>query len=141
YRDGPEKRREWMHPQDVVELVKQITGISEGMRDAAQTVAWLHVIIEDTEVTEEDLLAFGFPSHVVSCVRVLSKTPGQTVESYYDAISAYDNNLVRMVKGCDRIANLTEGALTFKNARWARYVRETEQYVIPMVEKIRGYED
>lgn len=47
YRNGSEKRREWMHPQDVVELVEQIPGVSEGMREYAQTIAWLHDIIED----------------------------------------------------------------------------------------------
>lgn len=76
--------------------------------------AVLHDVVEDTDLTLEDLQAEGFPAEVVEAVRALTKTDG---EARLDAARrAAQNPIARAVKLADvsdnmdlrRIANPTE---------------------------------
>lgn len=53
----------------------------------AKCVAWLHDVIEDTEVTEDDIRE-QFGSAVADAVMALTRLPGQDPDDYYRAIVA-----------------------------------------------------
>lgn len=50
--------------------------------DTMRSIALLHDVVEDTEVTFEDLEKYGFNYRVVSAVRALTKIKGQSLEEY-----------------------------------------------------------
>lgn len=51
--------------------------------------AWLHDVVEDTDVTPDDLRAAGIPDDVVTAVVALSKVPGQSVDDYFAAVNRH----------------------------------------------------
>ena len=44
------------------------------------------------------------------------------------------------VKLADRVCNLREGKDTFKPARWARVIKETKEYIVPMLDALPPFE-
>ena len=72
----------------------------------AQVVAWLHDIIEDTDITDKNLLAKGIPNKYIEMILVLTKRREQTYESYITEISKHE--LAKKVKVADILANLSD---------------------------------
>lgn len=57
-----------------------------------QAVAWLHDVVEDTEVTPADLRDVGLPIGVVEAVCILTHQGGETYAGYIDrVVRAYRN--------------------------------------------------
>lgn len=141
FRDGPDQRPAWKHPEDVVALVRQVPGLEP--LPEAEAMAWSHDLIEDgrkpdgTPVTVGDLRAAGLPESVVLGVVVLTRVQGVSRDEYTRRVGMAPE-VVRVVKCCDRIANLLEGSVTFKSGRWSRYVTDTRQHVLPLLRGIRG---
>ena len=91
--------------------------------DEEMSAALLHDVLEDSDITAEELLAEGIPAEVVEAVRCLSKNEG---EDYMDFVArAKKNRLAARVKIADiednidvlRLASLNESDL----ARIQRY--------------------
>lgn len=59
-------------------------------------VAVLHDIIEDTEVTEEDLIIHGFDFDIVQAVVAITKVKGETYHEYLNRVKC--NELATSVK-------------------------------------------
>ena len=139
-RDGPGHRPVWRHPEDVVALVDQVPGLRPLAE--AEALAWAHDLIEDGRkpdgkpVTADDLRIEGLPESVVQGVVALTRVAGVSRDDHARQVEAAPE-VVRVVKCCDRIANLREGATTFKPGRWARYVEDTRLRVLPHVTGIR----
>lgn len=53
-----------------------------------QCIAISHDLIEDTDVSYQDLLNMGCTQRIVNGVRALTKVPGETKEEYLDKILA-----------------------------------------------------
>jgi (p)ppGpp synthase/HD superfamily hydrolase len=70
------------HPQRVADRVA-LQGGSE--RDVV--VAWLHDVLEDSDLTADDLLAAGVDSSAVREVEALTHEKGVSNEDYWDAIN------------------------------------------------------
>ena len=71
-----------------------------------EAAGWLHDILEDTPVTEEDLRAHGIPDHVIEAVA--SVTKGLDDEPYDQLIArACAHRLGRLVKLVDNAWNIT----------------------------------
>ena len=92
----------------------------------AMVVALLHDVMEDCDVTADDLLAEGFPKEVVKTVAILTRGDTETYNEYIQRLSK--NKLAREVKLADLEDNmnvrrlnreLTEGDLSLLN----RYIR------------------
>ena len=130
FRDGSE-RPSWRHPEDVARLVGEVPGVPSGACRYLKAVAWLHDVLEDTKVGEEGLAAAGIPSGVIEGVKALTKEKGAAPNAYYEGL-ARSPEWVRIVKCCDRIANLREGRSVFQPKRWKAYLRETERFVLPL---------
>lgn len=91
----------------------------------AQAAAWLHDVVEDTDLTLNDLRDHGFPEAVIRAVAALTKTPGQDLGDYYAQVKA--NQLALRVKAADlddntdpaRVANLDNATRERLNAKYA----------------------
>src|SRR5690606_2119332 len=69
----------------------------------AIATACLHDVIEDSEVSAQDLRASGIPETVITAVELLSKRPGQSLEGYCTQVRR--NALTRLVKQADLADN------------------------------------
>lgn len=69
-----------------------------------QAAAALHDVIEDTEVTVEELGAAGLPIDVVDAVVALTHRPGQSYEQYVEQVAR--DAIAREVKLADLADNL-----------------------------------
>ena len=87
------------HPERVAEKVK-ILGIQ------TEAVAWLHDVVEDTEVTIEDLRNEGFPQAVLSAVEALTHRGGESYAEYIKRIS--NNSIASHVKIADLEDNMSD---------------------------------
>ena len=82
--------------------------------DEEKAVAYLHDVIEDTELTLEDLGEYGFSKEVIEAVDIITKKRGEDYQSYLNSVKK--NKLARVVKLADlrhnsdltRLAKVTE---------------------------------
>lgn len=147
-RQGPVPRPAWAHPQDLVELFKELPGDrSFFMTERIIDTCWLHDIIEDgkkedgSPVTQQDLILENVAFHTITDVVVLSQKPGEDKSAYLARLHDVTPNYVPfVVKSLDRICNLREGKSCFKDKRWARYVGETKDYIIPLTDRLKNPE-
>lgn len=72
---------------------------SQVKTEQEKTVALLHDVIEDSDVTVDDLLASGLSNEVVTAVQILTKKEGQSYQEYLEKVKS--NNLARVVKLAD----------------------------------------
>lgn len=70
----------------------------------AKIVGVLHDILEDTDITRNDLLNYGFSEGIVSAVETLTKSKNQKYMEYIDNIKS--NNIARKVKLIDLKHNM-----------------------------------
>ena len=85
------------HPRRVAERVHGVT---------EQAIAWLHDVLEDTDVTEHDLSEAGISHDVIAGVRLMTRSDGVPDEQYYAAIAA--NPQARAVKLADIADNTAD---------------------------------
>ena len=78
------------HPEKVASFVKT---------DEEKAVAYLHDVIEDTELTLEDLYECGFSKEVIEAVNIITKKRGEDYQSYLNSVK--NNKLARAVKLAD----------------------------------------
>lgn len=78
------------HPEKVASFVKT---------DEEKAVAYLHDVIEDTELTLEDLYEYGFSKEVLEAVDIITKKGGENYQSYLNSVKK--NKLARAVKLAD----------------------------------------
>lgn len=82
-----------------IEHLRRVAERVRGFGPHALAVAWLHDVIEDCDVTAEDLQKQGFPMAVVDAVQALTKRSG---ESHEDAVRrACADPIAKVVKAAD----------------------------------------
>ena len=89
------------HPRRVAERTALIAPAD--LRTESIAAAWLHDVVEDTDVTREDLREQGCPQLVLEAVDRLTKKPDVTRTDYFAAIRAHA--VARVVKTADLIDN------------------------------------
>ena len=94
------------HPEKVASFVKT---------DEEKAVAYLHDVIEDTELTLEDLCEYDFSKEVIEAVDIITKKRGEDYQSYLNSVKK--NKLARAVK----LADLRH------NSDWTRLAKVTEK--------------
>jgi len=86
-------------------------------------VAYLHDVIEDTDITAEYLLDAGFPDFIVDAVTAITKADGMPYDEYLNQVKA--NDIARTVKIADLGHNLDESRLLHPTQRdidrWEKY--------------------
>ena len=112
-----------------------------GIRDdVVLAAALLHDVCEDCGV-EPDALPFSAP--VKAAISLLTKDSKRFREmgraaalaEYYGGIKG--DRTAMLVKCLDRCSNLSTMASSFSAKRMTRYITETEEYILPMLEEIR----
>jgi (p)ppGpp synthase/HD superfamily hydrolase len=92
-----------------------------------QAAAWLHDVVEDTAVTELDLLASGFSDKTLLMVHLMTNQEAEDPEVYYARLRAYEP--ARRLKldadmasnsDPDRLALLDEVGRARLNAKYAK---------------------
>lgn len=92
------------HPARVATRVQQLAPGD----DDAETVAWLHDVVEDTSVTLHEIeLRFG--PRIAAAVQAITRRPGENPDDYYRRVA--QNPLALTVKHAD-IADNTDPART-----------------------------
>lgn len=93
----------WMHPARVAKNVQTLPGFQDLDAQAQQDIvcaAYLHDVIEDCDVTPDQLKEQGFPDNTINAVLLLSKNHDYTtIEEYCERVNA--NPLARAVKLAD----------------------------------------
>ena len=69
-------------------------------------VAWLHDVLEDSEITSQDLCDKGISAELVRVVETLSKKREQSYSDYIQSVCS--SEIAVKVKKADLIANMTE---------------------------------
>ena len=72
---------------------------SQVKTEQEKAVALLHDVLEDSDITAADLLAYGLSNEVVTAVQTLTKKKGQSYQDYLGKVKS--NNLARVVKLAD----------------------------------------
>ena len=99
-----------------------------------QCIALGHDVIEDTDVTYQDMREAGFSERVILGIKALTKAPGETLDEYKERV--FGNTDAMMVKRADlrhntdvrRLKGITEKDF----ARMARY----HQFYLELCEKL-----
>lgn len=109
------------HPIAVAEIVRQ-----RGFGIDTQIAALFHDLLEDTDATEEEVLALS-NSEVLKAVKLLTKQTGYVMEEYVSAIRK--NEMAFAVKGADRLHNL-RCAFACDDDFKRRYILETVDWYL-----------
>lgn len=99
--------------------------------------ALLHDVIEDCEVTKEDLL-HTFNNNVAETVELLTKSKGEE-ESYFAVLTQSSEN-AKLVKIYDRLDNLAT-MHPFSPEKKQQYIRETKQYFFDLAQFDHGLQN
>lgn len=120
---GDQKRKEgtlyYTHPMAVYEMLKE-----RGFGVDFWKVGLFHDLIEDTDVTYEDIKKIS-SVEIADAVRLLSKEEGYDIGEYFQRIS--ENYLAKMVKLADRVHNLSKmhlASIEFQK----KYINETNKW-------------
>lgn len=92
------------------------------IKDAVQ-IALLHDVLEDTPITENEMLQNFVPA-VVHGVDLLTKKEGQPLEDYLSGIKAGSSD-VSVIKMCDRIINLQKPPAHWGSEKILEYYEES----------------
>lgn len=81
-----------------------------------------HDLLEDTDVTEVQLLEMKFPEIVVNAIVCLTKLKGESIESYISRVKS--NDIALEVKKADSMFNLLESYKTGEQRRINKYLNQ-----------------
>ena len=84
----------------------------------SQAAAWLHDVLEDTELTRVELLDRGIPKSVVDAVEALTKQEGLSYEENLGRVTS--NEIARGVKIADMLSNLADSPTKNQIRKYAR---------------------
>ncbi len=132
YRKGEDKVPYINHP-----LLMTCHALSLGMcEDDLLSATLLHDVCEDCDVPIDDLPVNEETKRAVALVtkdfEALEKSM-DAVEEYYQAIS--EDKIASIVKLLDRCNNISGMAAAFDEKKMADYIKETETYIYPLMDK------
>ena len=117
------------HPTKVASMLFEL-GIQD---DEILAVALLHDVLEDCTDNEIILQVYQkFDERIVSAVSLLSKPENYNNDNYYKGILS--NDIATLVKLADRTHNLST-LYNFTEEKKAKYIKETEDYVYPLIKE------
>ena len=118
-------------------LLMTCHAISLGMcEDDLLSAALLHDVCEDCDVPVDELPVNDETKEAVALVtkdfKALEES-AEAVEKYYRDISG--NKIASIVKLLDRCNNISGMAAAFDETKMANYIKETETYIYPLMDK------
>ena len=114
----------------VIHLLKVYSGVSEYIE---KVCALLHDVVEDTDVTYDDLKSVGYPKEVIDILTILTKTKGEDYRKYIDRIIESENIHAMNIKLSDLRHNMDLSRI--KNPTTNDYERISKRYE-PAYERI-----
>ncbi len=114
----------------VIHLLKVYSGVSDYTE---KVCALLHDVIEDTNVTYDDLKKVGYNDEILSILNILTKLKGEDYQKYIERIINSGNIHAMNVKLSDLRHNMDVSRI--KNPKANDYERITKRYE-PAYEKI-----
>ena len=114
----------------VVHLLKVYSGVSDYKEKCC---ALLHDVIEDTDVTYEDLREVGFDEEIIEILTILTKLKGEDYVKYIDRIISSENIHALNIKLADLAHNMD--ITRIKNPTVNDYERISKRY-LPARERI-----
>lgn len=124
----------YSHSLQVAALLRTYE-FNESMEEKVLIVALLHDILEDTDFMSKDMSA-QFGEEITDAVARLTKGSVYNNGAYYDGILA--SRLSTIVKIADRFHNLSTMLGAFSIEKIEKYIKETEDYVLPLIKRARG---
>lgn len=115
------------HPAAVAEML-----YGKGLRGDYIVTALFHDLLEDTDATEEEILAIG-GCDVLKAVKLLTKKKGCDMQEYVNGIRS--NDIAFNVKCADRLHNLNT-AVCADSFFIKQYIEETEKWYLDFSEDI-----
>jgi len=120
---GEDKGKPYIvHPERVSKALENYTG-----SDILSAVGVLHDVLEDTNVTEEDLRAQGIEEYIIRIVQTLTKKEGENYLNFILRIKDCEAaTRVKIADLKDNMTSLQEGSLLdkYRMALWILNVRE-----------------
>ena len=114
----------------VIHLLKVYSGVSEYIE---KVCALLHDVIEDTDVTYDDLTKVGYSDEIIEILRILTKLKGEDYRDYIERIIKSDNIHAMNIKLADLAHNMDVSRIV--NPKANDYERISKRYE-PAYEKI-----
>lgn len=106
-----------------VDYIDHVAAVAAKVADygyLAVTAAWLHDVVEDTDISRGDLVRLGFPLAVVEIVDAVTRRHGETYTDFIERCAAA-GHLARQVKLADLAHNLDDSRGPRPDALTARY--------------------
>src|SRR5262249_23515228 len=100
--------------------------------------ALLHDVIEDSDVTREDIEEW-FDEDIAEIVWLLTKFEEVSLREYLARIEAACETGAPIVKLCDRLDNLRSVIHTPRIEKKRRYIRTTEEHYLPLAARTNQY--
>jgi (p)ppGpp synthase/HD superfamily hydrolase len=126
---------EFHHQISIAHYLRTLSSIKD--EEVVLCCAFLHDVVEDYDVALSEIeLLFG--KQIREAIALLSKVIGGTKKdlgSYFEQISACP--VASIVKGGDRVHNLSTCSDVFTLQKQQIYIEETEKYVLPMLKQAR----
>ena len=94
----------------------------------AMIVAWLHDVLEDSDITEDDLRDDGYPEYIIEAVKLLTKPKGSNYLEYISKIK--ENPLARQVKLADMSANLSDTPSEKQTLKYSLAIQILTNFVV-----------
>lgn len=115
------------HPVAVAQIVKEKGGDAD-----AVITALFHDLLEDTDATEEQILALG-NKKILRAVKLLTKAKNYVMQDYVEAIKKDETAF--LVKGADRLHNLRSAVCADTEFK-RRYIYETIDWYLDFMPEI-----
>ena len=116
----------------IIHLLKVYSGVSDYNE---KICALLHDIIEDTDVSYDDLREVGYNNDIIEVLEILTKLKGEDYRDYIDRIINSGNVHAMHIKMADLCHNMDSGRI--KNPSTNDYERITKRYE-PAYERINN---
>ena len=116
----------------IIHLLKVYSGVSDYNE---KICALLHDIIEDTDVSYDDLGKVGYNNDIIEVLEILTKLKGEDYRDYIDRIINSGNVHAMHIKMADLCHNMDSGRI--KNPSTNDYERITKRYE-PAYERINN---
>ena len=108
-----------------IEHVLRVSAAAAEHGEAAQTVALLHDVVEDSSWTLAGLTAAGFPGEIVAAVDALTRRKGESYADFIERVAA--DPLARVIKAADLRDNMNLDRIAVvtpeDHRRWRKYER------------------
>lgn len=102
---------------------------ARGIHDRIVAAGWLHDVLEDTDLTRDDLHAAGIDFSVINIVELVTREEGVRIEDYYERIrnsgAALDVKLADIADNTspDRLALLDDATIVRLTKKYAKALR------------------